>query len=87
MRLLETAYLLGLATSVACALLLIRSYRMSRARLLLWSALCFVLLAVNNFLVVVDLLVLPSVDLLIFRQLAALAAVAVLLFGFVWETE
>ena len=87
MPLLEAVYVMGLATSAACAFLLVRSYRQTRSRLLLWSALAFVLLALNNLLVAVDLLVLPSVNLLIFRQLAALAAVGVLLFGFIWEAE
>jgi hypothetical protein len=45
------------------------------------------LLAVNNLLVVIDLVVLPTVDLVPLRNLASLAAVSVLLFGFVWETE
>lgn len=80
-------YLLCLAASVGCAWLLTRSYLASRTRLLLWSAVCFALLAVNNLLVVVDLLVLPSIDLVPFRRLASLSAVAVLLFGFIWETE
>ena len=81
-------YSLCLLTSAGCALLLVRSYRRSRTRLLLWSALCFGLLAVNNLLVVVDLLILPtSVDLVPLRLLASLAAVSVLLLGFVWETE
>jgi hypothetical protein len=80
-------YLLCFAASVGCAALLARSYRVSRTPLLLWSALCFVLLAVNNFVVVIDLLLLPSIDLLPLRRLAALMAVGVLLFGFVWETE
>jgi hypothetical protein len=54
----------------------------------LWSALCFLLLAVNNLLVVVDLVILPTtIDLSPLRHLASLAAVSVLLFGFVWETE
>ena len=81
-------YSLCLLTSAGCALLLVRSYRRSRTRLLLWSALCFGLLAVNNLLVVTDLLILPtSVDLVPLRHLASLAAVSVLLLGFVWETE
>ncbi|MFC1456478.1 DUF5985 family protein [Microvirga arabica] len=80
-------YSLCLLTSAGCAILLVRSYRQTRAKLLLWSALCFVLLAVNNLLVVIDLIVLPSVDLVPLRNLAALAAVSVLLFGFIWETE
>ena len=80
-------YLLGLLTSAACAFLLVRSYVRSRTRLLLFSALCFVLLALNNVLVVIDILVLPDMNLVLFRQLAALAAVCVLLFGFIWDTE
>jgi Na+-translocating ferredoxin:NAD+ oxidoreductase RnfA subunit len=80
-------YGLCLLTSGFCAFLLVRSYLESRARLLLWSALCFVLLAANNLLIVIDLLVLPTVDLLPLRNLASLAAVSVLLFGFIWEVE
>jgi hypothetical protein len=81
-------YLLCLLTSAACALLLVRSYLQNRAKLLLWSALCFVLLAVNNLVVVIDLLILPtSVDLLPLRHLASLAAVSTLLFGFIWEVD
>jgi len=79
-------YTLCLLTSAFCAFLLVRSYRDNRTRLLLWSALCFTLLALNNLLVVVDILILPTaVDLVPFRHLAALAAVSVLLFGFIWE--
>lgn len=80
-------YLLCLAASAGCAGLLARSYLRSRARLLLWSAACFLLIALNNLFVVIDLLVLPSVDLIPLRRLASLSAVAVLLFGFIWETE
>lgn len=80
-------YSLCLLTSAGCAFLLVRSFAQSRARLLLWSALCFVLLAVNNLLVVLDLLLLPAVDLVPLRNLASLAAVGVLIFGFIWETE
>jgi hypothetical protein len=80
-------YSLCLLASAGCAFLLVRSYRHSGARLLLWSALCFILLAVNNLLVVIDLLIFPSADLVSLRHLASLAAVSVLLFGFIWETE
>jgi hypothetical protein len=80
-------YLLCLLTSVLCAALLVRSYLKSRTRLLLWSALCFVLLAVNNFFVVLDVLVIPTISFIPARQLASLSAVAVLLFGFIWDTD
>jgi hypothetical protein len=80
-------YLLCLGASAGCAWLLLRSYVQNRTRLLLWSAISFVLIAVNNLFVVLDLLVLPSIDLVPFRRVASLAAVTVLLFGFIWETE
>jgi hypothetical protein len=80
-------YTLCFLTSSACAWLLARSYGRSGARLLLWSCLCFVLLAANNLVLIVDMLVLPSLDLRLARLLLALAAISVLLFGFVWDLE
>ena len=82
-----TVYILCFLTSSACALLLARSYRRTGARLLLWSALCFVLLAANNFVVILDLLVLPNADFRLTRLLLALSAVGILLFGFIWDLE
>jgi hypothetical protein len=81
----DILYLLCFVTSVACCWLLVRSYLKTRTRLLLWSAACFVLLAVNNLLVVLDLILLPTVDLSTPRIVAALLAVSTLLVGFVWE--
>ncbi len=80
-------YLLCFGTSAACAWLLMRSYRRSGARLLLWSGFCFVFLAANNLVVVVDLLVLTTRDMRLFRQVLALAGVSTLLFGFIWRLE
>jgi len=80
-------YLLCFVTSSACALLLARNYRRTRARLLLWSALCFGLLALNNLVVIADLLLLPERDFRLARLLLSLGAVGVLLFGFIWDRE
>lgn len=80
-------YLLCVATSVLCAYLLARAYRRSRTKLLIWSALCFALLAVNNLVVAADVLLLPTIDLTVLRLATSLAAVAVLLFGFIWEAR
>ncbi|HEY9217310.1 MAG TPA: DUF5985 family protein [Phenylobacterium sp.] len=80
-------YILCLATSVLCAGLLLRAYFASRSKLLLWTALSFVFLALNNLFLVGDLVVLPNVDLWPMRQAAALAAIGVLLYGFIWESE
>lgn len=80
-------YLLCLGTSITCAGLLVRSYLRTRAGLLLWSALSFVFLALNNFVVVLDMLVLRNIDLTPWRYAAALAAICVLLYGFIWRAE
>lgn len=80
-------YLLCFLTSAACALLLARSYRRTGARLLFWSALCFLFLAANNLLVIFDLLLIPDVDFRLARYALALAALGVLLFGFIWDLE
>lgn len=80
-------YLLCFLTSLTCAWLLGRSYARSRARMLLWSAICFGFLALANLFVVFDLLVFPDVNLRPVRLWLSLAAVAVLLFGFIWDQE
>ena len=80
-------YSLCLLTSVVCAGLLLRAYFRDRSRLLLWTALSFLLFAVNNLLLVADMIFLPTVDLWIWRQVAAGAALVVLIYGFVMELE
>ena len=80
-------YLLCIATSGTCAWLLISAYRRTRQSLLLWSALCFSLLTVNNLLVYADIIILPQVDLSLVRLATALAAGALMLGGFIWGME
>lgn len=80
-------YLLCLLTSAMCAWLLGRSYRRTGMRLLLWSSFCFGLLAANNLVLVFDLVVWPKLDLRMLRLLLSLAAVASLIWGFIWEAE
>ena len=80
-------YTLCFATSTLCAFLLGRSFRRTRSRLLFWSALCFALLAVVNFIVVLDMLVYPEIDFRPLRLWLSLVAVSVLLFGFIWDED
>jgi hypothetical protein len=80
-------YFLCAATSIGCAVLLMRSWHRSRIRLLLWSALGFTGLAVNNVLLFVDHVVNEDTDLLMLRDVSGLAALAVLLFGLIWESR
>ena len=79
-------YILCTATSLACAVLLLRGYFRTRARLLFWSGLCFVGLTANNLLLFVDLVMFPmGVDLSLWRTVAALVGVTVLVYGLIWE--
>jgi hypothetical protein len=80
-------YALCALTSLACALLLLRGYRSTGVRLLLWSGLCFGGLALNNLLLLIDKRVAPTLDLSLWRTLPALAGIALLLYGLVWETR
>ena len=80
-------YLLSLLTCLLCTVLLVREYLRTRARLLAWSALCFVGLTLNNLLLVLDLVFFPDVDLRLYRLVAALAGMGFLLYGFLWESD
>ena len=74
-------------TSVLCVVLLIRGYLASRNRLLLWSSLGFLGLALNNLFLVVDRVVMPEVDLSLLRALPAALGVSILLLGCIWDAD
>jgi hypothetical protein len=80
-------YLLCLVTSVICAGLLIRAWRRSRTPFLMWCAVAFSLLALNNLFVVADMILFPDIPFWGLRQAAAFSAVAVLIYAFVWEID
>jgi hypothetical protein len=82
-----TVFLLCFATSAICFALLLRAFLRSRAKLLLWSAACFGLLAVANALLFVDIIVLPDIDLTLLRYATTLAAIGTLLYGFIWDMD
>jgi hypothetical protein len=81
----EAVYLLCALTSIFCAGLLWRSYRRQRTRLLMWSTACFIVLAINNILLFVDLVLVPGLDLSAVRSGTALIAVLLLVIGLTWE--
>jgi hypothetical protein len=83
----ETVYLLCALTSLMCAVALLRSYRRNRTRLLLWSSLCFTGLALNNALLVVDLVVLPAIDLSVVRAALSAASMLTLVVGIAWDAD
>jgi hypothetical protein len=82
-----TIYTLCTLTSLACAWLLLASYRRTGHRLLFWSGASFVAMTVNNLFLVLDKVVFPDVDLLPVRLLSALVAMLLLLYGLIYEKE
>jgi len=83
----EAVYLLCAITSIVCAAMLFSGYRANRTRLLFWSSLCFAGLAMNNILLFLDLIIVPNVDLSLWRSGVALAAMILLLYGLIWESK
>jgi hypothetical protein len=80
-------YLICSITAATCALLLLRAYKQSGVPLLWWSGVCFALLTVSNFLVAVDLVLFPGMDLFVVRNVTALFGVSLLLYALIWESE
>lgn len=84
----EVVYILGAVLSAVCATLLFRAYLRSGHRLLLWSALCFIGLSLNNAVLFIDLVVFPhGPDLALPRLITALGGLSLLLYGLLWEAE
>lgn len=84
----QIIYILCILTSLACAWLLLGSYRRTGHRLLFWSGLCFVVITLNNVLLLVDRVIFPtSVDLMPYRLGSALLALLLLLYGLIYEKE
>lgn len=78
-------YALCAITSIICFAFLWRAYLKSKTLLLLWSGLCFFFMTIQNSLLFVDLVIMPQIDLSIWRTLAGLIGSAVLLCGLIWE--
>jgi len=83
----SAVYILGTLITLGCAVLLLRGYASVRKPLLLWSGLCFVGLTASNFIVFVDLVIVPDVDLYFWRLLTAAMAAALLVYGLIWESR
>ena len=81
----EAVYLLCAIASLACAALLLWNWRRAKLRLILWTSLCFVGLALQNVLLFVDLVMVPDLGLQLVRNLTGLLALGVLLYGLITE--
>ena len=82
-----TIYSLCALTSLACAWLLLASYRRTGHRLLFWSGWSFAAMTVNNLFLVLDKVVFPDLYLLPARLVAALVSMLLLLYGLIYEKE
>lgn len=80
-------YALSVVTSLLCAWMLLRSYGTTRTRLLMWAGLCFLGLAADNALFLVDSYLVPEISLTVWRGLPALCGLGALLYGLVWEAR
>lgn len=80
-------YMFCFITCAICAALLVRSWVKTKTRLLLWIAVSFICLAVNNFFLFADTTLFPDIDLSLYRTLSAVAGVSILIFGLIWEAE
>jgi len=74
-------------TTALCAVLLLRAHQNVRKRLLLWSGLCFVWLAISNAIRIADLRIFLSLDLYTYRLGATAIAMGFLLWGLIWESQ
>ena len=83
----EAVYVLCALTSAACAVLLLRAWSRNRMRLLLYSGLCFVWLAINNSILFIDLVLVPELDLSRARALTSLLGASTLLYGLIWDAS
>jgi hypothetical protein len=79
----KTVYLLCALTSLACMALLIRHYVRTRLPLLFWSGLGFLLFALSNIFLFIDLALMPQYDFVVWRNAVTLAGVVVLLYGLI----
>ena len=80
-------YGLCVVTCLGCSLLLWRAFRMSRLRLLCWSALCFLILAIGNLLLFVDLVLYTDVNMIIVRTSVTLLGTLVLICGLIFKSR
>ena len=84
----EIVYALCALTSLACAVLLVRSWMRTRTKLLAWSSACFVGLTINNVLLVFDMVLYKTeVDLSVARAVTAVLSILALVVGLVWSSN
>lgn len=84
---IATIYILCAGTALFCSYLLFRGYKQSQNRLLFWSALCFAILVLDNLFLFYDHILIPEIDIIVWRSPIALIAVCFLLYGLIFEKK
>jgi hypothetical protein len=80
-------YTLVALTSLLCAVLLLRAYRATSLRVLLWSGLCFSGIVFSNTVLILDRLVFPDLYLQPVRSSITLLSLLLLLYGLIYEAD
>ncbi len=80
-------YILCAGTAFMCSALLLRGFRRSGTRLLLWCGLSFLSLVLENVILFIDYIIVPDRDLYLLRTLIGLIGVTTLLFGLIWDSR
>jgi hypothetical protein len=83
----ESVYLICAGLSILCTFMLFRGYANTGTKLLLWTAVSFALMALNNIFLFVDLALLPELNLNgpFWRNILGAASGSVMLCGLIWE--
>jgi hypothetical protein len=84
----DVVYLFCALVNIGCAVLLLRSYFRSRAKLVFWGSVFFICFALSNIVLFFDLAICPpSVDLSPYREGLTLIGVVALVFGLIKEGD
>ena len=83
----RAVYILCALTALICAVLLLRGYGRSGTRLLLWCGIFFLAMTLENAVLFVDVVLVPSIDLSDIRRAVPLIGVVLLLYGLIWEVK
>ena len=78
---------LGALTAGLCAALLLRAYLRVGKRLLLWCGLCFTGLTIANAVLILDLWLIPDVNLYRARLGLTAMSMLVMLYGLIFESD
>ena len=75
------------ASSALCAYLLSNAFKRAEGAPAALERLVFLFPGIEQLIGFVDIILLPDLNLIPFRSITALAAMAILLYGFIWEIE